>query len=240
MKAEQRKELETNTLADRVGQAMQRVKGSSRRSMVIYFIIALALLIALWLGYRELSFRKQTTSLHWVMLDDGSDPHLRQLASLETPAGRSARLQIAWLIYWEQGVRMVGVDPAGAMKAVSDASSFYAQIAKECKDADDKIFEPQALLGIAVCEETRGAQDRSSLARAKDAYAKVFDSYPESAEGKFAKKRLDLMNDKTKFKELEIVYEDFQKTLMIPALQRDFQPNDLFRQNSKGEKPKDN
>lgn len=153
MKAEQRKELETNTLADKVGHAMQRVKGSSRRSMVIYFIVGIVLAIALFFGYQEYKLRKQQTSMQWLMLDDGSDNHLRQLASVDSPAGRSARLQIAWLLYWERGVRMVGVDPQGSMKAISDASSFYAQIAKECKEANDKIFEPQALLGIAVCEE---------------------------------------------------------------------------------------
>ena len=38
MKAEQRKELETNTLADRMGHLMQRVKGGERRTFLFYFI----------------------------------------------------------------------------------------------------------------------------------------------------------------------------------------------------------
>jgi hypothetical protein len=241
MKAEQRKELETNTLADKVGQAMQRVKGSSRRSLVIYLVVGVVLVVGLWLGYREWTLRKQETSLHWLMLDDGSDTYLKQLATLNTPAGRSARLQIAWLIYWEQGVRMIGVNPPGAMKAISVASSTYADIAKECKEANDTIFEPQALLGIAVCTETLAAQDITSLGRAKEAYAKIVDheKYKDSAEGKFAQKRLDHLNDKTKFKEMELVYEELQKTLQIPGVQKDFLQHDMFNPKGKG-KEKDN
>jgi hypothetical protein len=241
MKAEQRKELETNTLADKVGHAMQRVKGSSRRSMVIYFVVGIALLIALFLGYQEYKLRKQQTSMQWLMLDDGSLSHLNQLEKVDSPAGRSARLQIAWLTYWELGVRMVGVDPAGAMKSVSSASSAYDKIAKECKEAGDKIFEPQALLGVAVCEETLAAQDRSSLLRAKEAYTKLADSedYKDSAEGKFAKKRLDLLNDKTKLKEMEVVYEDLQRTLLIPGFQREILDPNLFKGMGDKEKKKD-
>lgn len=72
--------------------------------------------------------------------------------------------------------------------------------------------------------------------RTKEAYTKLADSedYKESAEGKFAKKRLDLLNDKTKLKELEVVYEDLQRTLLIPGLQRDMPPLDLLMPKAKG------
>jgi hypothetical protein len=230
MKAEQRKELETNTLADKVGHAMQRVKGSSRRSVVIYFVVGIVLVIALFFGYRELTLREQRLSMQWLMLDDGSGNHLEQLAGLETPAGRSARLQFAWLFYWEQGVCMIGVNPQNAMKAIMIASESYKRIAKDCKEANDTIFEPQALLGVAVCEESLAVQDRSALGRAKEAYTKIVEheKYKDSAAGKFAQKRLDHLNDKTKFKELELVYEDLQRTLQIPGAQRDILDPKLF------------
>lgn len=240
MKAEQRKELETNTLADKVGHAMQRVKGGSRRSAVIYFIVFIALVVALWLGYREWTLRKQETSLQWLMLDDGSEKHLQQLAGLKSPAGRSARLQLTWLVYWEEGVRMIGVNPPGAMKAIDIAGKNYKEIADECKEADDAIFEPQALLGVAVCAETLAVQDISSLGRAKEAYAKLVDhdKYKDSAEGIFAKKRLDLMNDKAKFKLLEEDYERLQRDLQVPGAAQGFMPPPFFP-NLKGDKNKD-
>jgi hypothetical protein len=242
MKAEQRKELETNTLADKVGQAMQRVKGSSRRSVVVYFIVGVALLVALWFSWRWYLVSKQETSLQWLMLDDASGKHLLELEKLETPAGRAARFQRAWLVYWEEGVRMIGVDPPGATNALRQASTRYEALAKECADADDKIFEPQALLGIAVVEETRAVQDLSFLGRAKESYTKVVSihdgKYKESAEGIFAQKRLDQMSG-AKLKELELVYEELQKSLQVPgARQEGFMPP-LFPPKGKGDKGKD-
>jgi hypothetical protein len=177
------------------------------------------------------------------MLDDASADHLGQLQKLETPAGRAARFQIAWIVYWEEGVRMIGANPAGAMKALKEASTRYEALAKECAEADDKIFEPQALLGVAVCEETRAVQDLTFLNRAKESYGKILSvhegKYKDSAEGIFAQKRLDQMNDKTKFKELELVYDELQKSLLPRDLLRDQQggfgiPPGLFPPKGKG------
>ena len=50
MKAEQRKELETNTLADKMGRAMLRVKSSPRRTFLTYVIVAAAAIFAVWFG----------------------------------------------------------------------------------------------------------------------------------------------------------------------------------------------
>jgi hypothetical protein len=224
MKAEQRKELETNTLADKVGQAMQRVKGSSRRSALIYLLVGAALLLALFFTYRWYVLGKTEASFQWLMLDDGSFKHLEQLEQQQTPAGRAARFQIAWIVYWEEGVRMIGIDQPGAMKKLREASIRYKDLAKECADADDKIFEPQALLGVAVCEETRAVQDIALLGQAKESYKAVVDKYKDSAEGIFAQKRLDLMNDKTKFAALQEIYEKLQKDLQIPGAAHGFAP----------------
>ncbi|HZZ77827.1 MAG TPA: hypothetical protein VFE62_04875 [Gemmataceae bacterium] len=222
MKAEHRKELETNTLADRVGDAMQRVKGSSRRSVLLYFIAAAVLIVAVWLGMRWYSVSKQETSMRWALFDDGARGNLEQLAQMEnSKAGRAARFQIAWLFYWDMGVRMIGIDPAGSMNRLGEAGKLYAQLAEECKD--DPIFEPQALLGIAVVEETRSVQDTARLARAKESYQVVVDKYggeKESAEAKFAQKRLEILNNKGKLKELENVYVELQQLLKVPGAQQ--------------------
>jgi len=213
MKAGERKELETNTLADKVGHAMQRVKGSSRRNVLLYVVGVAVVAVAIWGTYRYFVISGQETSLQWVMFDDGSSGHFKQLAGLDTFPGKAARFEIAWFAYWETGVRLIGVDPQGAMSSLDSAGRLYKRLAEECKD--DPIFEPQALLGIAVVEETRAVNDPRSLDRAKEAYKNVVDKYEKSAEGKFAKKRLDVMSDKTKLKELETVYEDLQRSLQL-------------------------
>ncbi len=141
---------------------------------------------------------------------------------------------------------MIGIDPLGATKALREASRRYEELAKECAEADDKIFEPQALLGVAVCEETRAVQDISLLAKAKKSYENIVTihdgKYKDSAEGIFAQKRLDQMNDKTKFKEMEQVYEELQKSLQVPGVQQGGGfglPPDLFAPKGKGDKGKD-
>ena len=85
--------------------------------MLIYFIVGAALVIALFLGYRWMVISKRDASEQWLMLDDGAAPFLVRLSETDTPAGRAASLQLAWLKYWEEGVRMIGVNPMGATKA---------------------------------------------------------------------------------------------------------------------------
>jgi hypothetical protein len=234
MKAEQRKELETNTLADKVGQAMQRVKTGSRRGVLLYVLAAIALIIVAWGLWRWYQVTKKDDSLMWVMLDDGSAAHLTELFSKEgTEPGKAARLQIAWLTYWDEGVRMIGVDPQGSMKKFKLASDIYKKVAEESKD--DPIFEPQALLGIAVVEETKAVQDLAALKRATEAYQVVVDKYGKdddkgrpvaSAEALFAQKRLDILKDKAKREKLEEIYTKMQQDLHVPGFGGGLFPRD--------------
>jgi hypothetical protein len=221
MKAEHRKELETNTLADKVGEAMQRVKGGSRRRILLYVVAAAVLIVGGIIGFRWYALSKQETSLQWVYLDDGAGGHLVALSKTKGYAGKAARFQIAWFLYWEQGVRMIGVDPPGSMKALKQAGKFYEELADECKD--DPIFEPQAMLGIAVVQETRAVQDTAMLKSAQNSYQALVDKYgaddKKAAEAIFAQKRLDIMKNKTKLKDLELVYEQLQQVLQVPGAQ---------------------
>src|SRR5437870_3003389 len=99
MKAEQRKELETNTLADRMGQAMQRVKASPRRTFLIYLVILALIVVGLYVGIRWRITSQLQSSQQWIQLYHGSQNNLFSLGNAEktTPAGKAARLQVAWL-----------------------------------------------------------------------------------------------------------------------------------------------
>jgi hypothetical protein len=219
MKAEHRKELETNTLADKMGNVMQRVK-TGRRSTFMLYVVAGAILIAgLWFWYVTVVGNRQEASERWLRLDDGGLKNLSELAEKhgETPAGKAARLQLAWLAYWELGVRRMGAEPADAMLKLKIASNTYERLAKDC--ADDPLFEPQALLGFAVVEETKAVQDTSFLDSATKAYQVVVDKYKESAEGAFAQDRLKQLQDKDSRKEITAIYEDLRKGLDIRGVQ---------------------
>ena len=242
MKAEQRKELETNTLADKMGQVMQRVKTGQRRTFLVYVVIAAVVIIVLGVGYRMWTMSKQDTASDWVSLDDATGGDLRRLAEnkTDTEAGKAASLQIAWSIYWELGIKRLASDPAGSVKWIDEAQKRYERLAEACKD--DKIFEPQALLGMAVCEESRAIQVRTRLEKAVKLYGDVVDKYKDTAEGHYAQARLDQLRDKNgKIRpEATATYDELQRQMRVPDVQaplQDLHPNmpDLF---NKGEKDK--
>src|SRR5947207_901613 len=106
MKAEQRKELETNTLADRMGHMMKRVKTGERRTYVIYGLIAVALVAAAWVGYRWYYGDVEKRSMQWVMFHDGHEAYIKELANLEQQnVAKAARLQFFWHHYWNSGIK---------------------------------------------------------------------------------------------------------------------------------------
>lgn len=215
MKAEQRKELETNTLADKMGHVVQRVKGGERRTILIYVAIAVAIVVGIFLTYRWWVTSKMEDSERWVKLDDGSEYHVKYLAGQDTStnAGKAALLQVAWFYYWEGGVKMLGVDQKGAVQSIVKAEGIYREALKIC--ADDKVYEPQAMLGIAVVEEAKAAVDPKFLTNAAESYEEVFKKYEASAEGKYAKKRFDELKDKKKRAEIEEFYRGLQLDMQL-------------------------
>jgi hypothetical protein len=224
MKAEQRKELETNTLADKMGHVVKRVKTSPRRTVLIYVVIGAVVILGLVFALRLYRTSQEENSERWLNLDDGTASKLFLLdkSDPDSSAGKAARFQIAWAFYWELGVKRLGVDPPGALKALSESGDRYRKLADDCKD--DPLFEPQALLGIAVCEEARAIQDRLRLEKAATLYDEVVKKndgkYKDTAEGKFAQSRLDQLRDKNGKIRAEVsnVYDDLQKMLRVPDL----------------------
>ncbi|MBI1830822.1 MAG: hypothetical protein HYR84_05150, partial [Planctomycetes bacterium] len=51
MKAEQRKELETNTLADKMGQVVEQGKDVPRGTYLTMFLVAIGVVIVAWFGW---------------------------------------------------------------------------------------------------------------------------------------------------------------------------------------------
>lgn len=219
MKAEQRKELETNTLADKMGHVMTRVKGSGRRTFVIYLLTTIALVVALFISYRWWVTEKEANSARWMNLYDASPNKLFELMKTDgtTYPGKAARFQVLWHLYWENGIKMIGMNPDGSMKTMQQVGDEYKKLAEECKD--DPIFEPQAMLGRAVAKESLAPQDRSHLDGATELYDEVIKKYPDSAQGKFAKKRYDQLKDDKTRKEIRIFYEAMERKLQVPPVQ---------------------
>ena len=235
MKAEQRKELETNTLADKMGRVMQRVQTSPRRTFLIYAMVGLAVVAAAWFGWSYRKGIQHETSFLWLKLYDGGGNQIEDLAQndKDSEAGKAARLQIAWLNYWEFGIKMLALNkPAlgnpGAMANIKKSVELYADLAEDCKD--DPVYGPQAMLGRAVAQESRAVEDRKHLKEAEQYYEELANhkKFDKSAEAKFAKDRLDILKDPEKRAQLAVTYATLQGSdlLDIPSpLIQQFNPH---------------
>ena len=216
MKAEQRKELETNTLADKMGQVVQRVKGSPRRTFMTYLLVTVATLAVLWLGWRWWTSKDIERSEQWLKFYDGAGNHIDALAKeRDSYASKAARFQDAWMAYWDLGIKMLATEKGSAIASLKAAAKAYGELAEECKD--DPVFEPQALLGRAAAMESLAVSDPDFLKKAKDHYKELTDieKYDKHAEAKFARERLKIMDDETSRKELSNTYRLLQGLLDI-------------------------
>ena len=70
MKAEHRKELETNILADRMGNLIQKMKGGPKRRSIVYVVVALLLCGVAFIVYQYWTSDTGDT-LRWVLLEQG-------------------------------------------------------------------------------------------------------------------------------------------------------------------------
>jgi hypothetical protein len=200
---------------------MQRVRTGQRRTFVTYLIVALAAIIAAYAGYRWITGGKVQTSQDWLTFYDGSGTFIEDLAERrkEENVGKAARFELTWFRYWDNGIKMLGANKDGAMKSLAKAADEYRLLAELCKD--DPVFEPQALLGRAVAEESLAVEDRAHLDKAKDYYKALTDmeKYEKTAEAKYARQRLEILNDPAKKAALASTYIELQdrKMLDIPA-----------------------
>ena len=226
MKAEQRKELETNALADRMGHLVQRMKTQPRRSTLYYVLGGIAVAIIVFVIARWFQVGRTENSQRWFMINNGTQTYLKELAVREgeTNPGKAARFQFAWMFYWEFGVKRIGVGNGGeAMQSMDEAAGLYRKLADEC--AGDPFWEPEALYGQAVIEETRAVQNLDALENAKKFYEELATKHKESARGKLAADWVANYENKEKREQLQQFYQEMHTALGIvdPALQKRIQ-----------------
>jgi hypothetical protein len=202
MKAEHRKELQTNALADRMGRMVQRIKTPPNRRSVLWIVIVAVLVVAgLVLLWRWNSRRTLTSNL-WVAVDEGRLLYLTKRGTeasellteyAGTKPGAAARFQLGYTRLWDTGVKLLAAQPTLALKSISSAEKLFKDLHEECKD--DPVLGPEAAYALAVIEETRAVEDRNNLDRAKQAYQDVANRYKASAAGRAAGERAKYLED---------------------------------------------
>ena len=173
-------------------------------------------MIVAFLTYQWFQTSRQEDSQRWFMLSMGTRGYLGELLNKEpeTNAGKAARFEYAWILYWDVGVKRLGIDGGQAMMAMEKSADLYRELAKDC--AGDKVWEPEALYGLAVIEETHAVINADALVAAKKLYEDLAKSHPESARGQLAKEWVANYENADKKKELEQVYQELHTVLNIP------------------------
>jgi hypothetical protein len=208
MKAEHRKELQTNALADRMGRVIQGMKKRPSRGsfLTVVLVIFVVLAVAFFLWRR--SSANQRESDRWV--DFSRTQEERSLDYVmnkypDTIQSRLAEIQLAWIELYEGGIKMLGIDANRATQNIAKAKAKYQRILAEVKD--DPVLAPEARYALAVAEESLAVEDaRTHLSAAKDLYSAVAKDYPKSAHAKEAEKRAKQLANPEERERIESFY----------------------------------
>jgi hypothetical protein len=205
MKAEERRHLKENELAERLGRWWRTLASGSTLNTIIWGVILVGL--ALGIGWRYYSAsRFRGTSAEWTAVEDAATAdELREIIKSHagTAAARIAKFHLTRFQMNEALARVAGTGGAERTKAADelvDVRDRYAELAKESKEPE---LVQEALMGVAKAEEVLAAvpkadnpkQPRGSLDEAEKAYKELAKRYPESYFGKQAAKRAEELTD---------------------------------------------
>jgi len=226
MKAEHRKELQTNILADRMGRLVQRMKERPKKRALLYVVLGGVLILGLFIFFRIRSAAALEESDRWSWLDDGFQQEMKalRLEYAETNPGKAARFQYAWLAEWDVGLKALAADPVDVLKISGEidekpgnlevAQNILLRLKKDCEG--DPIWEPEALYGLAVIEETRAIRRKDRDKHLKEAlklYKNLAENHKDSTRGKLARQRAEALEKRGQ--EIAAFYDELSTSLDI-------------------------
>ncbi len=215
MKAEHRKELQTNILADRMGRMLDTVKTRPSRRGVLLVLLILVVIVGGGIAYVVYQGGINDNRQRWVEFDKTVDFKTLQDVAKDyekTNQGKAARAQIAWVRLWELGIKRMGIDTNGGVNEVVAAKEMFSQLADDCKD--DPVLGAEAVYAIAVCEETLACSAQVSvkaqLDQALKAYRRVVDEHEKSGYAIKAAERIKLFESENERELITRFYEQIQ------------------------------
>jgi hypothetical protein len=210
MKAEHRKELQTNSLADYLGNLVRNARSGAGLSWfkVIVVLVLVLGVGAFWIWWNASSNRAAEA---WHKLQFNDEVSLDELSRDWTTAkqGQAARFArgFSYLNQWTGLVHVAEDDKVKA--ALGGLQAFFAELAEECKDDPQRAAE--AKYHLAVATETMAAYDIKVLGEAKKAFeAATQDELGKTAFGLMAQKRLDQYNNRTEYEAIDKFYREFR------------------------------
>jgi hypothetical protein len=210
MKAEHRKELETNALAERMGRVVQGIKQKPQKRTMLWMVAAAVVVVIILFFWRRGVQRAEENSRNWMILGAGSGQNLEFLVK-EDPQSNQAKaveFESRYAIFRYLLERLT-TDPNIVLANLDNLAQGYRELEKLCKD--DKVLLPEALFAQAVIEETRILKDDDKWKSALAAYKVVADNHKDSAFGKLAAKRVEVLENNDKRRELLLTYQDLRR-----------------------------
>jgi hypothetical protein len=210
MKAEHRKELVTNTLANRLGEAVQTMKeGPSRGTLIVLVVVGVIVILVLVWRYLAGS-AEEADSARWLKWNTLTTPEQLKafVEDKETeghPQARLARVEEARRSLYE-GLRQLG-NAGTRKKAVGDierAAGLYDKLADEC--ADKPLLHQQVLMGAAKAHESLGEADQ-----ARKYYQQLKEKYGESALGRDAAEQIQRLDAAEQNGDFKALRDEFNK-----------------------------
>ncbi len=206
MKAEERKHLKENELADRLGRFWRAVASGSTTNTIIWGVILVGLALAIgWRYYSETTFR--TRSAEWSAVERaGSVAELEQIIK-EHPGTVVARIAQFHLNRYQMDQALAHVASPTSDERLKAADSLievrnrYAELGKETATEPELIEE--SLMQVAKADEVLSAvpksdnpkEPRESLDTAQKAYEELAKRFPDTYLGKQAAKRAQELDD---------------------------------------------
>jgi tetratricopeptide (TPR) repeat protein len=217
MKAEHRKELETNVLADRLGRLVEGVKeGPSPTIWLVLGGVALAvLLVFVWRYFTHEAEAKSAE--RWVTLDGLTtaadlEEFINNKDNLGTPQLRSAQFEFARLTLVE-GLRQLGqpLRRAMAIAQLKKAAATYEQLTEDSRDTP--LLQEEALIGAARANESLG-----ELTKARTYYERLVAEHGTSVLARDAKAALTRLGDEKNAADLKALADLLAQTREQPSL----------------------
>jgi hypothetical protein len=214
MKAEHRKELQTNSLADFLGRTVQKARTGGGLSWFKVFLILFV--VAVVLGFMWVRHNRAVENAeNWAKIEFNDMRSLDELASDsgDSKQGQAARFTLGFAYLWD-GVRLIGAgEPRlveGGNRYLIEAVTVFTKLAEECKDDNERLAEAKYHLGIAL-ESLAGSLKVELLEEAKKNFKELSDGeLAVTAYGKMGKKRMEVYDNPTEYAALYSFYKNFR------------------------------
>lgn len=190
MKTERRHELQTNVLADWLGNKAEELKPYSRAIVGGAVAIAVVLFTVIYLSGKTTKELEQGWADYFAVVESQDVSGLREVADKHaaTDVGLWARQSESDLLL-QEGISQLYIDRDDADSKLSKAQDGYLVVSQNAKDP---MLKRRGTFGLAQTYEAR-----NNLEDAEKSFGEIASRWPETMIGKESQRRLEQLKDES-------------------------------------------